>query len=390
MTAEVSHGRGGAGNFEPDDTKYGDGEVVRSGVEGSHGDGAYSSGRGGAGNIGDQDSKPSLERKDEVVIPEAAVRPSQDGRDFHTGRGGAGNGQRQRQRQLRRGQQQQQQRRRMGSSRGTQTECVFVFLSSCVVAFRWAVGSVREHAQELHTSLAAVSLIATLGLRSVSRPFCRCQLKPPSITSDRPSSTSWRNHIDPSIVRQEKTSSYLHVVCKPRLSSSRPDFHRDIHPIAPHPSPTTINPVHRSPVSLTRHTGAYTSSPKRHSDSLATGLSYMSQTAGQQLKLPQGRLLAPPAPVDPIQLCCPQVTTAHRPHRSPWLSTRAHACTVSIECLKAQSSTVPKTYAFHPMPRVFDRGSSTKASRGKPFFAVPVIAPWSSKPRQPGTSAAPL
>ena len=46
-TTEVSHGRGGAGNFNADDTKYGDGEVVRVGVEGSHGDGAYSSGRGG-------------------------------------------------------------------------------------------------------------------------------------------------------------------------------------------------------------------------------------------------------------------------------------------------------------------------------------------------------
>lgn len=48
MTAEVSHGRGGAGNLAVDDTKYVDGEVVRTGVEGSHGDGAYSSGRGGA------------------------------------------------------------------------------------------------------------------------------------------------------------------------------------------------------------------------------------------------------------------------------------------------------------------------------------------------------
>lgn len=47
MTAEVSHGRGGAGNINADDTKYVDGEVVRTGVEGSHGDGAYSSGRGG-------------------------------------------------------------------------------------------------------------------------------------------------------------------------------------------------------------------------------------------------------------------------------------------------------------------------------------------------------
>ena len=44
---EVSHGRGGAGNINPDDTQYVDGEVVRVGVEGSHGDGAFSTGRGG-------------------------------------------------------------------------------------------------------------------------------------------------------------------------------------------------------------------------------------------------------------------------------------------------------------------------------------------------------
>ncbi|KPM39943.1 hypothetical protein AK830_g6624 [Neonectria ditissima] len=90
MTAEVSHGRGGAGNMAADDTKYVDGEVVRAGAEGSHGDGAFSSGRGGAGNIGDVGTKSS-ERLDKDIIPEAAVRPSQDGRDFHTGRGGAGN-----------------------------------------------------------------------------------------------------------------------------------------------------------------------------------------------------------------------------------------------------------------------------------------------------------
>lgn len=47
MTAEVSHGRGGAGNINPDDTKYVDGAIVRAGPEGSHGDGAYSAGRGG-------------------------------------------------------------------------------------------------------------------------------------------------------------------------------------------------------------------------------------------------------------------------------------------------------------------------------------------------------
>lgn len=44
---EVSHGRGGAGNINPDDTVYVDGEVVREGMIGSHGDGAYSAGRGG-------------------------------------------------------------------------------------------------------------------------------------------------------------------------------------------------------------------------------------------------------------------------------------------------------------------------------------------------------
>lgn len=47
MSAEVSHGRGGAGNFNADDTKYEDGSIVRVGDEGSHGDGAYSAGRGG-------------------------------------------------------------------------------------------------------------------------------------------------------------------------------------------------------------------------------------------------------------------------------------------------------------------------------------------------------
>jgi len=47
MTGEVSHGRGGAGNINPDDTKYVDGEVTRTGAEGSHHDGAFSTGRGG-------------------------------------------------------------------------------------------------------------------------------------------------------------------------------------------------------------------------------------------------------------------------------------------------------------------------------------------------------
>jgi len=86
---EVSHGRGGAGNINPDDTKYTDGEVVRTGVIGSHGDGAFSTGRGGAANIGDA-HVPNKVRNDKDVVPEAAIRPSQD-TDYHTGRGGAGN-----------------------------------------------------------------------------------------------------------------------------------------------------------------------------------------------------------------------------------------------------------------------------------------------------------
>ncbi|KYK55407.1 hypothetical protein DCS_07370 [Drechmeria coniospora] len=89
MAAEVSHGRGGAGNINPDDTLYVDGEIARTGVEGSHGDGAYSSGRGGLGNIGDIGRAPTP-RRDQDMIPEAALRPSQD-TEFHTGRGGAGN-----------------------------------------------------------------------------------------------------------------------------------------------------------------------------------------------------------------------------------------------------------------------------------------------------------
>ncbi|KAL2176000.1 uncharacterized protein P884DRAFT_301069 [Thermothelomyces heterothallicus CBS 202.75] len=87
---EVSHGRGGAGNINPDDTKYVDGEVVRVGAEGSHGDGAFSTGRGGAANIGDAGQKQGT-RLDRDLVPEAAVRPSQDNADYHVGRGGAGN-----------------------------------------------------------------------------------------------------------------------------------------------------------------------------------------------------------------------------------------------------------------------------------------------------------
>ncbi|GAB0135356.1 hypothetical protein EsDP_00003697 [Epichloe bromicola] len=90
MAVEVSHGRGGAGNINEDKTTYVDGEVVRAGAEGSHGDGAYSAGRGGAGNIGDVGRSPTP-RKDQDIVPEVAYRASQDNQDYHTGRGGAGN-----------------------------------------------------------------------------------------------------------------------------------------------------------------------------------------------------------------------------------------------------------------------------------------------------------
>ncbi|KAI0873016.1 hypothetical protein GGS24DRAFT_502203 [Hypoxylon argillaceum] len=87
--SEVSHGRGGAGNINPDDTQYVDGEIVRQGDVGTHGDGAYSTGRGGAANIGDKEA-PAIARADKEVVPAEAMRASLDG-DFHTGRGGAAN-----------------------------------------------------------------------------------------------------------------------------------------------------------------------------------------------------------------------------------------------------------------------------------------------------------
>ncbi|KAM4059488.1 hypothetical protein HRG_011543 [Hirsutella rhossiliensis] len=88
--AETSHGRGGAGNITADDTEYVDGEVVRLGNAGSHGDGAFSAGRGGAGNIADVGTAPT-QRRDQEIVPAAAVRTSSEDQDFHTGRGGVGN-----------------------------------------------------------------------------------------------------------------------------------------------------------------------------------------------------------------------------------------------------------------------------------------------------------
>ena len=69
-------------------SRYGDGEIVREGVLGDHGDGAFSTGRGGAANIGSPGLK-ATERNDKEAVPEVALRASQD--EAHVGRGGAGN-----------------------------------------------------------------------------------------------------------------------------------------------------------------------------------------------------------------------------------------------------------------------------------------------------------
>ena len=69
---------------------YGDGEIVREGMVGDHGDGAFSTGRGGAANIGSPGQKAN-KRNDDMAIPEVALRPSMEGENFHTGRGGQGN-----------------------------------------------------------------------------------------------------------------------------------------------------------------------------------------------------------------------------------------------------------------------------------------------------------
>ncbi|GLI76919.1 hypothetical protein PoHVEF18_005197 [Penicillium ochrochloron] len=87
----VSHGRGGQGNIGHDSTQYVDGEIVREGVYGDQGDGAYSAGRGGVGNIGSPRVRPTSKvPHDAEMIPELAVRNSSD-ENYHVGRGGQGN-----------------------------------------------------------------------------------------------------------------------------------------------------------------------------------------------------------------------------------------------------------------------------------------------------------
>ncbi|KAH0544189.1 hypothetical protein FGG08_001634 [Glutinoglossum americanum] len=78
----------GRGNIGEDKTEYVDGEIVRQGVQGESADGAYSTGRGGAANIAGSPHAKAARRSDEI-IPEAALRPSQD--EYHVGRGGGGN-----------------------------------------------------------------------------------------------------------------------------------------------------------------------------------------------------------------------------------------------------------------------------------------------------------
>jgi hypothetical protein len=57
---------------------------------GDHGDGAFSTGRGGAANIGSP-KVAATQRKDEIAVPEAALRSSMEDENYHTGRGGGGN-----------------------------------------------------------------------------------------------------------------------------------------------------------------------------------------------------------------------------------------------------------------------------------------------------------
>ncbi|KAL8663937.1 MAG: hypothetical protein Q9202_003486 [Teloschistes flavicans] len=104
MPEEVSHGRGGAGNINPDSTPYTDGEIVREGPAGDQGDGPYSSGvrlanrfvlRGGAGNIDSPRVKATQaggQPGDADIVPETALRdPGAGHENYHIGRGGGGN-----------------------------------------------------------------------------------------------------------------------------------------------------------------------------------------------------------------------------------------------------------------------------------------------------------
>ncbi len=74
-------------------TRYTDGEIVRVGTNGPHGDGPYSSGRGGVANIlstSPDQKRKQTKRNDAEVVPELATRP-EDATDHHIGRGGQGN-----------------------------------------------------------------------------------------------------------------------------------------------------------------------------------------------------------------------------------------------------------------------------------------------------------
>ena len=45
----------------------------------------------GSANIANADKGAAATRADKQVVPDAAVRPSDENKDYHTGRGGAGN-----------------------------------------------------------------------------------------------------------------------------------------------------------------------------------------------------------------------------------------------------------------------------------------------------------
>ncbi|KAJ5886828.1 uncharacterized protein N7473_009502 [Penicillium subrubescens] len=98
----VSHGRGGQGNIGHDSTQYVDGEIVREGVYGDQGDGAYSAGQSfhslhftlyaaaSATSDPPRVRPTSKVPHDAEMIPELAVRNSSD-ENYHVGRGGQGN-----------------------------------------------------------------------------------------------------------------------------------------------------------------------------------------------------------------------------------------------------------------------------------------------------------
>ncbi|KAF3938396.1 hypothetical protein ABW19_dt0200220 [Dactylella cylindrospora] len=84
----ASHGRGGAGNINPDPNQYVDGGIVREEAP----SGTYTSGRGGGGNVGRASQDIPAESRD--IVPDNAQVDAPvpaPGHGVSTGRGGGGN-----------------------------------------------------------------------------------------------------------------------------------------------------------------------------------------------------------------------------------------------------------------------------------------------------------